>query len=311
MAIRRFRHESICHRRFGFVGEEILQQLQRAGHSIRILARHPQSARSQAIASRYNAKLHPGNVLDAPSLLFGLNNIDAVIHLVGIISEVGQNTFENVHAVGTLNVLAAAQSAGVKRFIHMSALGTRPLAAARYHQSKWKAEETVRSGNLDYTIFRPSIIYGPHDHFVNLFARMSRFSPVLPVMGSGESKMQPIPVADVATCFVKALTEPKSINQTFDLCGRDVLSFNQILDAILRVTGRERLKLHLPMWFARIQAATLEFVFPGILGEPPPLNRDQLVMLGEDNVGNPQPANELFDLKPISFEEGIARYLNR
>jgi len=169
----------------GFVGEEILQQLHQAGHSIRILARNPHSTQAQNLAAKYGAKLHPGNVLDAPSLKGSLTNIDAVIHLVGIISEIGSNTFENVHIGGTQNVVAAAQSAGVGRFIHMSALGTRPNAAACYHQSKWAAEQIVRNSGLDYTIFRPSIIYGPRDHFVNLFARLSRFSPILPVMGDG------------------------------------------------------------------------------------------------------------------------------
>lgn len=294
----------------GFVGEEILQQLHRADHSIRLLARNPRSAHAQSLAAKYGAKLHPGNVLDAVSLKGSLTNIDAVIHLVGIISEVGPNTFENVHIGGTQNMLAVAESVGVKRFIHMSALGTRPDAAARYHQSKWAAEQIVRDSGLDHTVFRPSIIYGPRDHFVNLFARISRFSPVLPVMGDGRNKMQPVPVADVAACFVKSLAEPAAINRTFDLCGQDILSFDEILDAILRVTGRERLKLHLPMSIARIQAAMLEFTFTRLLGEPPPLNRDQLIMLGEDNVGNPQPADVLFGLKPIPFQEGIARYLN-
>src|SRR5207237_1119041 len=108
----------------------------------------------------------------------------AVIHLVGIISKVGRNTFENVHTQGTQNIVTSAREAGIKRFVHMSALGSRANAVSRYHQSKWAAEEAVRRSGLDYTIFRPSIIYGPKDHFVNLFDKMARFSPVLPVMGS-------------------------------------------------------------------------------------------------------------------------------
>ncbi len=292
----------------GFVGEEILRQLQQSGHTIRILARNPQSRRARAAASRFGAELHLGNVLESASLPVALRGTDAVIHLVGIISEVGSNTFENVHTRGTQNVVTAAQQAGVRRFIHMSALGTRPNAVSRYHQSKWAAEEILRQSGLDYTIFRPSIIYGPGDHFVNLFAGMARFSPVLPIMGDGRGKMQPVPVADVATCFVRALTEPKSIGQTYDLCGQDILSFEEILDTILQVTGRKRWKLHLPMSLARLQAAVLEFIFP-LFGQAPPLNRDQLLMLEEDNVGNPKPANELFHLQPITFKAGIASYL--
>jgi len=295
----------------GFVGEEILRQLNETGHVVQILARHAKHGRAQKMASRFGAQIYEGNVLENTSLVAGLKEISAVIHLVGIISEVGANTFENVHVRGTQNVLAAAEQAGVKRFIHMSALGTRPNAVSRYHQSKWAAEEIVRCSGLDYTIFRPSIIYGPHDHFVNLFANMARFSPVVPILGNGRSKMQPVPVTDVAACFVRALGEPKSIGQAYDLCGQDVLSFEEILDAILRVTGRKRLKLRLPMGLARAQARLLEFIFPRLLGRAPPLNRDQLLMLMEDNIGNPKLANELFGIKPIPFTQGIETYLGR
>jgi len=295
----------------GFVGREILRQLHAAGHSVRVLARDRRSLRVQKAEADQGVEIHPGNVLQAPSLAGAMTDCDAVIHLVGIISEVGENTFENVHTRGTKNIAAAARQAGVKRFVHMSALGTRPNAVSRYHQSKWAAEEIVRRSGLEFTIFRPSIIYGPDDQFVNLFARMSRFSPVLPVMGSGKSKFQPIPVGDVATCFVKALAEPKSIGQTLDLCGGEVLTLEEILAQILSVMGRKRFKLHVPLGVARYQAALLEFIFPRLLGKPPPLNRDQLIMLAEDNVGNPEPANELFGLKPIPLREGIARYLKR
>jgi uncharacterized protein YbjT (DUF2867 family) len=293
----------------GFVGEEILRQLRDTGHTARILAREPNSARTREIASRYSAEIHSGDILQPASLPPALAGCDAVIHIVGVISEIGDNTFENVHTRGTQNVVTAAQQSGVKRFIHMSALGVRPNAIARYHRSKWAAEEILRASGLDYTIFRPSIIYGPHDHFVNMFATMSRYSPFLPVMGSGRSKMQPVPVGDVAKCFVGALTEPTSIGQTYDLCGRDILTFEEIFDTILRVIGRKRFKLHLPMPLARFQAALMEFIFPKIFRRPSPLNRDQLLMLQEDNTGNPAPANELFGITPISFADGIARYL--
>lgn len=293
----------------GFVGQEVLRQLHAAGHGIRILARHPRSTRVRDCVSRFGAEIHAGDLLDPASLPAGLQTCDAVIHLVGIISEVGTNTFENVHTEGTRNIVNAVQQAAVKRLVHMSALGTRPNAIARYHQSKWAAEEIVRGSGIAYTIFRPSIIYGPRDSFVNLFANMARFSPVLPVIGSGQSKLQPVPVSDVATCFARALTEPKSIGQTYDLCGPEPLSLEEILDAILQVMRKKRLKLHIPVSVAQLQASALESIFPTLLRKAPPLNRNQLLMLNEDNVGNPQPANELFGLKPIPFKQGIAQYL--
>ncbi len=285
----------------GFVGREILRQLAGLPHTIRVLARQPTALRG--------VEVHRGNILNPGSLAGALDNIDAVIHLVGIISEVGANTFESVHTESTRNMVSAAQKAGVRRFIQMSALGVRPNAVSRYHRSKWAAEEIIRQSGLTWTIFRPSIIYGREDLFVNLFARMSRFSPILPVIGSGASKLQPIPVEDVAACFVGAITEPRSFNQTYDLCGPERLGFVQVLDTILSVTHRRRLKLHIPLGVARLQAALLEFIFPKLLGKAPPLNRDQLIMLQEDNIGNPDAANQLFGLKPISFREGIERYL--
>jgi len=293
----------------GFVGREIVRGLPRAGHETHILTRDGYLDRTQAVERELSVQIHFGNILNPDSLQRACQGMGAVIHLVGIISEVGENTFENIHTLGTQNVVTAARQAGVRRFVHMSALGTRPNAAARYHQTKWAAEEIVRGSGLDWTIFRPSIIYGAGDQFVNRFARMARCSPVLPVIGDGQAKLQPVPVADVAACFVKAPGEPRSIGQTYDLCGRDVLTFEAVLDTIMDVTGRKRLKLHIPGALARFQAAMLEFIFCRLRGKASPLNRDQLLMLKEDNVGNAQPANELFGLKPISFREGIASYL--
>jgi len=294
----------------GFVGQAIFLRLQAAGHSARILVR-PDSPRARALPADPRTETRQGDILDASTLPGALAGVDAVIHLVGIISEVGKSTFENVHQRGTENMVRAAQKAGVRRFVHMSALGTQPGAVSRYHRSKWAAEEIVRASRLDYTIFRPSIIYGPGDGFVNLFAGIARWSPVLPVMGSGQSRFQPIAVEDVAGCFVRALSEGRSVGETCDLCGTEVFTLNEILDVILEVTGRKRLKLHVPLWLAWIQAALLEFAFPVLLWKAAPLNRDQLVMLREDNIGDSQAAIELFGLKPVLFREGIGRYLRR
>lgn len=286
----------------GFVGRELVRQLRAAGHTPRVLARGTHGVEAGVETVR-------GSVLQPETLAAACAGCDAVVHLVGIISEVGAQTYEHVHIDGTRNVLAAAQAAGVPRHVHMSALGTRPNAVARYHRSKWAAEEAVRASGLAWTIFRPSLIYGAGDGFVNLFARMSRWSPVLPVMGSGQNLVQPIAVADVARCFVAALTQPASVGQTYDLCGRERFSFTAVLDEILAATGRHRAKVHLPMPLARFQAAVLEWVFPTLLRQAPPLNRDQLLMLAEDNVGDPEPALRAFAFEPVKFREGIRRFL--
>ncbi|HOC55483.1 MAG TPA: complex I NDUFA9 subunit family protein [Verrucomicrobiota bacterium] len=293
----------------GFVGREMVRQLHAAGHSVRILARSRNAPRAQEAIACWGAEVHPGNVLEAATLDGALKGIEAVIHLVGIIAEVGESTFERVHTHGTRNILAAAQQAGVRRFIHMSALGTRLDAASRYHQTKWAAEELVRRAGVEFTIFRPSLIYGPQDQFVNLFGKIIRRSPIVPLIGGPRARFQPILVEVVAAAFVRSLREPKSVNQVYDLCGPERLTLSAIVDQMLAVLQKRRLKFPVPSGLAWCQAACMELVFQRLLRKPSPLNRDQLVMLHEDNVGDPQPANELLGLRHPSFRAGIARYL--
>lgn len=293
----------------GFVGQEVTRELHAAGHQLRVLARDGASRSVRELTARYAVDVRVGDVTAPATLGPAVADIGAVIHLVGIISEVGDATFENVHTRGTENLLAAAQQAGVRRFVHMSALGTRLGAASRYHRSKCAAEERVRQSGSEFTIFRPSLIFGPHDHFVNLFARIIRLSPVVPVLGSGRASFQPVAVETVAQAFARALSEPKAVGRTFELCGPERFTFDEMLDQILEVMGRKRLKLHLPLGVARAQAWALEILFGQVFGQAPPLNRDQLLMLQEDNVGDPGPANELFGITPVPFRQGIARYL--
>ena len=286
----------------GFVGGEIVRQALAAGHTVRVLSRGTRSAVSGAEQVR-------GSVLDPASLPSALAGVDAVLHLVGIISEIGDQTYERVHTDGTRNVVEAARAAGVSRYVQMSALGTRPHARARYHQSKWEAEQWVRASPLDWTILRPSLIYGAGDGFVTLFARMGRWSPLMPVFGPGTHQLQPVAVEDVARCFVGALSKRAAVASTLDVCGRERFSMNEILSLILEATGRTRLKIHLPWAMADLQARMMEAIFPTVLGHAPPLNRDQIRMLQEDNIGDPEPACRMFGFEPILFREGVRRFL--
>lgn len=291
----------------GFVGRSVLGQLHQSGHSIVLAARKPGDEGVQRLAAARAVEVRAADVLDPASLAAAADGVEAVIHLVGIISEIGRNTFANAHVAATRNMLVAAQEAGVRRYLQMSALGTRPGAASRYHQTKWEAEELVRTSGLDWTIFRPSLIYGAEDHFVNLFTRLSRWSPCLPVMGRGEAKLQPVGVDEVAVCFVRALELPATVGRTYDLAGAERLSFVEVLEAILEAAGRRRCKLRIPLPLARLQATALEWVFPRLLGRAPPLNRDQLLMLTEDNVGDPTAAEAAFGLRFRGFRDGIGK----
>lgn len=286
----------------GFVGREIVRQLGTAGYSVRVVARgnHPVGPGVESIR---------GSVLEFATLPAAFAGAQAVIHLVGIISELGDQTFERVHTTGTANAVNAARTAGISRFLQMSALGTRPNAVARYHRSKWEAEEIVRRSGLHWTLFRPSLIYGPGGGFLDTLAQISRWSPVMPVIGPGTSRLQPVAVEDVAHCFVAALGSPATGGKTFDVCGPDTVRFTELLEMILAALGRSRRLFRLPLPLARGQAAILEAVFPSLLGRAAPLNRDQIVMLQEDNVGDPRPARDLLGFDPVPFRQGLARFL--
>lgn len=231
----------------------------------------------------------------------------AVIHLAGIISECGENTFEAVHVDLTRTMVDAARAAGVRRFVHMSALGTREGARSRYHRTKWAAEEIVRASGLDWTIFRPSLIYGPGDAFTRLFARMSRFSPFLPAIGGGHGLLQPIEVGQVARAFVRAIPVAATHGRTYDLCGPERMSFREVLRTILGALARRRAIVTIPFAVAGFQARLLEFLWPRVLGQAPPLNRDQIRMLAEDNVGDGGPADLEFSLVHVPFAEAMRR----
>ena len=286
----------------GFVGEEIARQVHAAGHPIRAIVRDPQ--RAHWLAERYGAELFHGNVLYAPSIEGAMEGAKCVIHLVGIIHEQNENTFERAHTQATQHVVDEAKKSKVKRYVHMSALGTRENARSRYHQTKWAAEEYVRKSGLAWTMFRPSFIYGPHDKAINTLAQLVRRLPFVPVLGDGQTKIQPISVETVAKAFVAAVHNDDSIGKTYDLCGPDAFTWNELYDKLQRILGTQKRKLHLPLPVARVQAAFFEKILTN-----PPFTRDQLLMLQEDSVGDPKPAERDFFLQQEDFEKGVARYL--
>ena len=292
----------------GFVGREILWQLHEAGHAIRLLSRRGGSDEVRQLAYRHRAEVVDASAYSVTSLTTAMRGCDAVIHLVGIISETKRNTFQQVHVDLTRSVLAAATAAGVKRFIHMSALGAKAGARSRYHQTKWQAEELVRNSGLAWTIFQPSVIYGRDDGFVNLLAGICRWSPVIPIFGPGTNQLQPVAVENVARAFVGALGGVVSVGQGYELCGPEVFTMNQLWTEVLRAIGRRRLRIHLPMKLARMQAGCLE-LGASLVGRASPLTRDQLLMLEEDNTGDPSKAAKDFQLSDQSFADGIAKYL--
>jgi len=286
----------------GFVGSEVLRQLSAAGHGVRCLVR-PGSESRLAVEG---AEIHHGDATDPKSLQGALEGCDAVIHLVGIIREFpGKGiTFKKLHFEATRNMVEAAELQGVKRYLQMSANGTRKEAETTYHQTKWQAETTVRASSLDWTIFRPSLIFGPGDAFVNLIANIMAKLPVMPVVGDGRYRMTPVAVEDVATGFVRALDREEAIGKIYHCCGLQTFTYDQILDLVGEALGKKSVcKIHQPAGLMRPFVSLLE-AFPRF-----PLTTGQMTMLLEGNVCDPTQWAETFGITPRPFAEGIKKFL--
>jgi uncharacterized protein YbjT (DUF2867 family) len=285
----------------GFVGVHLRKALLDRGDEIRLLVHKKGGSFEQGVEALEGDITIPGTFSHA------LSGCDAAINLVGIIREFPARgaTFTKLHVEATKNILHAARGAGVRRYIHMSALGSRPGATSAYHRSKYSAEELVRASGLDWTIFRPSIIFGPGDEFVNRLAGFIRRLPAVPVIGDGMYRLQPIAVSDVARCFAMALEMPETCGKTYELCGPDRFTYNEILDTIGLVLGRPMVrKVPNPLAIMKVVVPILQgFSFF-------PITMDQIQMLLEENICDSK-WRETFRFEPQRFADGISRYLQR
>ena len=284
----------------GFVGGHVREALLARGHDIRLLVH-----RRGAGGTTAGIEEVEGDATVPESFAHAVKGCDATINLIGIIREApGRGvTFQRLHVEATRNILQAARDAGVKRHLQISALGTRADSAARYFKSKYQAETEVRGSGLDYTIFRPSIIFGPKDDFVNKLAGIIRISPVMPVIGDGEYLLQPIAADDVARCFADALEKPETIGESYELCGPDRLSYNELLNTIGRVIGKSSVhKIKNPLPLMRLVVPFLE----GLSFFP--ITSDQITMLVQGNTCDGG-WRSTFAFQPTRFEPGIRSYL--
>lgn len=283
----------------GFVGRELLRQLLAAGHAVRTLVR---GGSADKLEEPGKVEIHTGDITDPGSLVGALEGCDAVIHLVGIIREFrGRGiTFKKMHVNATENILEACDEQGVQRYLHMSSNGTRENGSTAYHRTKWQAEELVRASGLDWTIFRPSLIFGQGSEFVKMLTELIHRVPVVPVIGDGKYRMQPVSVVQVAESFVRALEMPESIGATYLQGGSESYSYDTILDLTGRAMGREKVvKVHQPVFMIKPMVKMLQGF------EQFPITEDQLKMLIEGNVCDPGDWAQAFDLEPISYAEGI------
>ncbi|HAY22951.1 MAG TPA: nucleoside-diphosphate sugar epimerase [Desulfobacterales bacterium] len=286
----------------GFVGKEVVRQLLAHNHQVRCLVR-PGSEKKLGAAPE--VEFAPGDVTRPESLPSAVQGCDAVVHLVGIIREFPSRgiTFQKMHFEATQNIVEATKKANIRRYLHMSALEAKPAPVAGYHQTKQQAEEYVMASGLTFTIFRPSIIYGPGDAFINLFKDQIKRLSLVPVIGDGRYQIQPVPVWVVAQGFALALETPISENRSYDVGGPEPLLFDELIDTVAQVLGKKVGKIHLPVWPLRLSAALLQ----GFAWFP--VTTDQITMLLAGNTCDPSAFYRDFGIQPVPLAAGLASYL--
>lgn len=267
----------------GFVGRSIVQKLAAQGDIIRVAVRNPVAAQFLKPLGEVG-QITPVHVdlSSKESLEKTIQGSDVVINLVGILFEKGSQTFEKIHVEGAKNIAQVSSKLGVPTFLHMSALGANKASRSRYAATKARGEEMARKHFPKATIFRPSVIFGPEDAFLNRFARMALMSPFLPLIGGGKTRFQPIYVGDVADCFVKALEFPEAKGKLYELGGPSIYTFKELMVYLLETIHRKRLLLSIPFPIAKMMGRIAQWL------PTPPLTADQVELLKADTVVSPQ-----------------------
>ncbi|MGJ5080245.1 complex I NDUFA9 subunit family protein [Bradyrhizobium sp. HKCCYLS3013] len=263
----------------GFVGRNVVRALAKRDYRIRVAVRRPELAGHLQPLGRVG-QIHAvqANLRYPDSVASAMRDSHVAINLVGILTESGAQTFDAVQAEGAATVAKAAAAAGA-RMVHVSAIGADPESASAYARAKAAGEAAVLAAVPEAVIMRPSVVFGPEDQFTNRFAGLARISPFLPLIGGGETKMQPVYVGDVATAVADAVDGKAQPGATYELGGPEVLSFREILKIILEITDRDRALLPVPFGLAKMKATFLQFA-PG----PLKLTPDQVELLRHDNV---------------------------
>lgn len=262
----------------GFIGRHVVRALAKRGYLIRVATRRPELAgHVQPLGNVGQIQPVQANLRVRWSVDRAVEGADHVINLVGILYSAGAQTFAAVQDKGARNVAEAARAAGA-RLTHGSAIGADAESESAYARTKAAGERAVLETVDDAVVFRPSIVFGPEDQFFNRFADMARYSPVLPLIGGGATKFQPVFVGDVAEAIARSVDGDAKGGSIYELGGPNVLTFRQCMEQMLEVTGRKRLLAPVPWWLAELQGSLL-----GLLPKPP-LTRDQVTLLKTDNV---------------------------
>jgi uncharacterized protein YbjT (DUF2867 family) len=285
----------------GFVGGHVVRALREADRPVRCLVRNRGKAGE---LEALGCELVEGDMTDAASLRRAVEGVDIVVHLVAIRQGSGEQ-FERIMTQGTRDLIAAAKEAGVARFVLMSALGVSEESKdlVPYYGAKWEMEQAVESAGVPYVIFRPSFVFEHDGGILSTFSKLARLTPVTPIIGSGEQRIQPIWAGDVAAYFDKAVDLESATNRKFELGGPDVVTWNEFWARLKSVRGIRRPSVHVPVGLMKVNALVTERL-PGNI----PLTRDLLKMLEHgDNVVTNDDALQTFHLPLVPLDEQLRR----
>ncbi|CAN5284097.1 complex I NDUFA9 subunit family protein [soil metagenome] len=292
----------------GFVGGQVVRQLAKAGYRVRVAVRNPNLAyKMRMLGDVGQIEVVQANLRNVASVARALEGAEAAVNLVGVLFETGRQKFQTLHVMGARTVAEQAKAAGVKRLVQISAIGADADSPSKYARTKAAGEAAVREAFPGAVVIRPSIVFGADDKFFNKFGQMAALFPALPLIGGGETRFQPVFVADVAAVVAKAVASPAAEGLTYELGGPVVYSFKQLLEMILRETGRNRVLAPIPWFAAR---------FIGKVGDlsplTPPLTSDQVESLRADNVADRGlPGLAEMGVVPTTVESVVPSYLYR
>ena len=304
----------------GYLGSHIIRQLAQMGVPVRAMIRNLEHAEKEQRLKNLEVQWAQGDVTKPETIKLALQDVTTIIHTVAIAIERGDLTYEAINYQGTVNVVDTARSSGIRRFINISQLGANAALPYRFLASKGKAQDYVSRSNLEWTAFRPSVIWGPEDEFANTFAKLIPITPfIFPIVGDNNSKFQPVWVEDVATAVIKSLDMPETITKEYELGGPEILTLEEIERRTLSAVSAQRKLVHFPMGLLRMVVSVMESVLPS-----PPVTRSLLELLQVSNVTTANALHQFVENpKPFSVEniapymrdfrlkDTIAEYMNR
>jgi NADH dehydrogenase len=267
----------------GFVGAQIVRSLAKHGFRVRVAVRQPgRGYRLPMLGDVGQIEVVQANIRNQPSVARALDGAEACVNAVAVLYESGRQTFDALHIEGARTVAREAATRGIDRFVQISAIGADQAAASRFARSKAAGEAAVREEIASAVILRPSVVFGPDDHFFNRFAAMAAISPVLPLIGGGHTLLQPVFVADVAEAVSQAIRDPSARARVYELGGPEIYSFKMLMSLLLEQIGRRRLLTPIPFPVAKMLGLAGDLMAAASLA--PPITSDQVQSLRANNV---------------------------